>query len=158
MELVYQVAAPDELDELLEFTKQRLADTEPDPIARRFAEWTAPWRRESLEHYLKLGWSFTARVPSQGERRGELMGFFLGQPFLFLRGHTQTLWIEHLDGLDPGIRAGLTDVAVRLARDKHMQRVLFGNGLAGAANGADLKSWPSRAITEEIREVQTTKG
>lgn len=157
MELVYQVAAPPEMEEILAFAQRRLTETEVDPIARRFAEWNAPWRIEALEHYLKLGWSFTARTSAGGE----LVGFFLGQPFLFMRGQTQTLWIEYLDAKHIEERAGLVDVAIRLAREKHLQRVLFAGALAPILKqdgGAVLRAWTYRPITEEIIEVPTTKG
>lgn len=149
MELVYQVAAPSELEEILSFVKSRLNERESDLVARQFAEWSAPWRREALEHYLKLGWSFTARHGA----RGTLAGFFMGQPFLFMRSQTQTLWIEYLDAVDDACKEGLVDVAIRLAREKHLQRVLF-----SAASKPKLGPWPGVRLADEIIEVQTTKG
>lgn len=151
MDLVYQVVAPAELEEILEFARARLSAKESDPTARQFAEWNAPWRREALEHYLNLGWSFTARKGT----RGEVAGFFLGQPLLFVRGHTQTLWIEHLDALDQAALEGLADVAIRLSREKHLQRVLFA-AAAGAAGA--LTRWKADRLDDSIMEVQTTKG
>ncbi len=151
MELVHQVASPAELEEILEFARSRLNGAGIDPMERQFAEWGAPWRREALEHYLKLGWSFTARRGAGGE----IAGFFIGQPFLFMRGQTQTLWIEHLDAVDEAAREGLADVAVRLAREKHLQRVLFS---AAAAVPDVLAVAPASRIEEAIMEVRTTKG
>jgi hypothetical protein len=150
-ELAYQIATPKELDEILAFGEARLAANDPDPTTRMFKSWHAPWRKESLEHYLKLGWSFIVR----DKQTNELLGFFLGQALLFMRGHTQTLWIEALDAKTEEARQGLADVAIRLSREKHLQRVLF----AETANvqGA-IKNFPHAPMQGAITEVATTKS
>jgi hypothetical protein len=153
MELVYQVAVLSELDEILAFAESRLALQISDATDRVFRQWGARWRREALEHYLQLGWSFTVRRKNSGAA-APLAGFFLGQPFLFMRGNTQTLWIEHLDGDADDVRVGLVDVAIRLSREKHLQRVLFGDPSIKDVLG----SWPHSRMSDEIIEVQTTKG
>lgn len=153
VELVYQVASFSELDEILQFAEGRLAHVISDPTERMFASWHAPWRREALEHYLKLGWSFTVR--NKSEPGAPLMGFFLGQALLFLRGQTQTLWIEHIDAISDDARNGLTDVAVRLSREKHLQRVLFRDAESVKSSLTQFKSQP---MPDSITEVFTTKG
>lgn len=52
--------------------------------------WSAPWRKESLEHYLPLGWSFGLW------NKEELVAYALAQPLLFFQCHTQSLWVEHI--------------------------------------------------------------
>jgi hypothetical protein len=150
-ELAYQIATPEELEEILAFGEARLATTETDPTARMFKSWHAPWRKESLEHYLKLGWSFVVR----DKHSNELLGYFLGQALLFMRGHTQTLWIEALDAKTDEARQGLADVAIRLSREKHLQRVLFAE--AANINGA-IKNFPHAPMQGSITEVATTKS
>lgn len=166
MTLVHQVLSPSDLETVYEFASKRLVVEIPDSTERQFASWTAKWRRESLEHYLKLGWSFIVR---EGSHTGPTRGFFLGQPLLFFRGQTQSLWVEHLDGETPEAIASLVDVAVRVGREKHLQRVLF----AEADKHKDyLKAWnptflhsdltgaaeASPTEHERIAIVRTTKG
>src|SRR5690606_20454708 len=89
-------------------------------VERMQIAWKAPWRKESLEHYLKTGWC----IGLYGEQ-GMLVGYFLAQPILFMESLTQTLWIEYLSysNHDDGLK--LVDFAYRYGRDKHLQRVLF---------------------------------
>lgn len=109
----------------MEFAKQRLAARETDPMEREMKSWSARWRGEALDHYLKLGWSYGAF------ENGQLRGFVLGQPFLFHRGLTQTLWLEHLEAENSEIENFLLDCASKWARDKHFQCVLMEEGAAG---------------------------
>lgn len=157
MELVYRVATPAELEDILAFAEEQLKGAEPDETLRMFQSWHARWRREALEHYLALGWSFLAnwRDPSKdGSRRLPIAGFFLAQPLLFVRGMTQSLWIEFLAADSEAARTGLIDVAVRMGRDKHLQRVLFSDA---AAAGTDLGAWRHAPVPDTIFEVPTTK-
>lgn len=85
-----------------------------------FSGWTAPWRKESLEHYLKTGWCLGAF-----EREGSLRGFVLAQPVLFWRRQTQAVWVEYLDAGAESVAFELAEAIVRIGRDKHMQRVIF---------------------------------
>lgn len=89
-------------------------------IERMTISWKAPWRKESLEHYLKTGWCI-----GMYREDGSLEGYFLAQPFLFMESLTQTLWIEYLsyENMDSGVK--LIDFAYKYGRDKHLQRVLF---------------------------------
>lgn len=102
----------------MDFAKRQLASRVGDPMEREMQSWSARWRGEALDHYLPHGWSFGAFKDSQ------LCGFIMGQPFLFCRGLTQTLWIEHVECASPEIEARLLDIAYRWARDKHLQCLL----------------------------------
>ena len=88
-----------------------------DPMERELQSWTAPWRAEALDHYLKLGWSYGAFSGA------ELKGFLLAQPILFFRGLTQTLWVESLLSESAQTSQELLDTVHRWARDKHFQCV-----------------------------------
>jgi hypothetical protein len=149
--IVQQVLSAPDIEEVFNYASARLALSEPNEQDRMFKSWAAKWRREALEHYLKLGWSFIAR----DEQTKQTVGYFLAQPFLFFRGQTQTLWVEHVDGDTKAITDELVDVAVRVAREKHLQRVLF----ADASALADaLKPWHPEPLESDIEVVRTTKG
>ena len=106
---------------IMQFENERLARTAPDPMEREMKVWDARWRGEALEHYLPQGWSFGCFAEMK------LAGYFLGQPYLFHRGLTQTLWIEHLSALSPAVACQLVETAHKWARDKHLQTVLLEN-------------------------------
>lgn len=159
--LVFQVLALADLNEVYDFAEARLREEVPDENERMFRSWDVRWKKEALEHYLKLGWSFVAR------REGKIAGFFLGQPFLFFRGHTQTLWIEHFEAQGEGTAEALCEVAIKVAREKNLQRVLFSNSgdqlggqladqLAGQLNDK-LKKWSPVTMSDSIAEIKTTK-
>lgn len=88
------------------------------PIEAEMLSWQEPWRKESLEHYAKLGWSFICVKDS------EILGYILGQPFLFFNNWTQSLWIESLCFVNQDVGFELMDVAIRWAKTKHLQKVL----------------------------------
>lgn len=143
-----QILSLSELAEVIEFARARSSGAGAgDP----FVEWSAPWRTESLEHYLKLGWSMSRRDPVTGR----LCGYILAQPFLFWRKQTQTVWIEHVDGETPAIKNELIETLIRIGREKHMQRVLIPLGL-----GPDeaIRARSGKVIEDDIVEFQTTKG
>ena len=149
MNLVHQVLSLPDIDEVYDFAAGRLATRIPDETERTFKSWSEPWRREALEHYLKLGWSFITR------ENGKVAGFFLAQPFIFFRGQTQTLWVEHIEASNAEVTDVLVEVAVKVAREKHLQRVLFANA-PSVAN--ELKRWNPEALETSIAVVKTTKG
>lgn len=106
-------------DEILDFAKDRLAEQTGNPIESELAAWTARWRGEALDHYLKQGWSF-------GAFENQLLkGFILAQPYLFHRGLTQTLWVEWLDAENSEIARKLLETVHHWARDKHFQCILL---------------------------------
>jgi len=147
--LVFQVLSPPDLDEVHAFADRALQARIPDETARVFESWSAKWRREALEHYLKLGWSFIARED------GRVAGFFIAQPFLFFRGQTQTLWVEHIEASEAYVREALVEIAVRIAREKHLQRVIFADS---DRLGSELGRWNPVPLKEPMAEVKTTKG
>ena len=121
MSLFLQVLQIDEIDEILALENQYLKDRVPDEMDRQIQSWNSRWRKESLEHYLPLGWSFSVRDDSK------LLGYFLGQAMIFFDGQTQSLWIEHLQFTNLQARDSLIELAVKLGREKHLQKVYFPN-------------------------------
>ncbi|NJL25209.1 MAG: hypothetical protein HC902_08550 [Calothrix sp. SM1_5_4] len=116
----FAVLLPQDKERILTFAKAELARAITDPVERDMQSWSARWRPEALDHYLPLGWSYGAF-----DGGGSMIGYILGQPLLFYRGLTQTLWIEGL-GYDGEETAGaLLETAYRWARDKHFQTLLL---------------------------------
>lgn len=148
-----QILSPTEQDVVLAFSRARCKQSHPDDP---FVEWSASWRKESLEHYLKLGWSMARREPDTGR----LLGYILAQPVLFMRQQTQTVWIEHVEGETPSIMSELVDTVIRVAREKHMQRVLmaFDSAKADLGLGEVIRLRNGRMIEDDILEFRTTKG
>ncbi len=104
-----------------------------------FASWDSRGRKESLEYYLPLGWSF-AYGHFYGSDK-ELNGYFLAQPLIFFEGHTQSLWIEHIQYNSLKVRDELCETAYRMARDKHFQRIYFPKAVHNAVSKYRLKNW-----------------
>lgn len=128
MGLFCRIVQASDLDEILNFEEKKLIEQHPDESDRMFASWNSRARKEALEHYFSLGWSFLARDPEQKSTysdEGLLVGYFLGQPLLFFEGQTQSLWVEHLQYQSLIARDQLCDLAYRLSREKHFQRVLM---------------------------------
>ncbi len=116
----FYVATIADLDRIYSFSRDILEEKAKDKTAFMFDSWTAPWRKESLEHYLSGGWSFIATDLDKN-----VVGFFLAQPILFMARQTQSLWVEMLLGCDQGVVEFLAEIAIKTAREKHLQRVLF---------------------------------
>ena len=120
----YRIAQLDDVDAVYDFEfKQKLSNI-ADEYEQQMAVWTSAFRKESLEHYFKLGWSFLAL-----NEKNEIQGFFLGQTLLFFDHQTQTLWLEHLSAANLDISTELVDIAFRLSREKHLQRVLLSDSI-----------------------------
>lgn len=115
-----KILAPQDLEAILAFEKSKLVGEDFD---REMASWHARWRKEALEHYLPLGWSFCKR------ENGELTAYILCQPLLFFEGWTQSLWIEHVSASRSEDAQEMIDIAYRWARDKHLQKVFFNTQL-----------------------------
>lgn len=115
-----KVLGPQNEEEVLHFERVLLNNSPGDEIEKEMASWKARWRKESLEHYLKLGWSFGI-----WDSDGKLEAYLLGQPLIFFQSYTQTLWVEHISVKNQESLGTLVEVAYRWARDKHFQRVLF---------------------------------
>ena len=115
-----------DLDHILEYENKELQKTIDDDMEREMASWHARWRKEALEHYLPLGWSFGIwETPNENPI---LHGYFLAQPQLFVRGLTQSLWLEHLSYQSEDIGKQLVDIAYRFSREKHLQALLMPKG------------------------------
>ena len=143
-----RVLTPEEIDEVLVYERELLKTKIENDFERELAEWSARWRREALEYYLPLGWSFAVRDQNQ-----KLQGYFLGQPLLFFRGHTQNLWVEHLSAQSADVQKLLIEIAYRWSRDKHLQRVLFAQ-----ADWLDsVSGYPIEKFSDNIVEIRTTK-
>lgn len=157
MSLYCRVIQIEDLNEIFDYESKKLQELIADESERALASWHARWRKEALEHYLPLGWSFLARdrdISSSFSSEGQLVGYFLAQPFLFMEGHTQCLWLEHLSYSSLQARDELCDLAYRLSREKHFQRVMFPN-MSGVANSVAVlkpENWQPN-----ILNIKTTK-
>lgn len=120
MSLDFKIVQASEIPEILDYEQRKLAEQILNEEDRAILSWNARWRKEALEHYIPMGWSFLAR-----DATGKLMGYFIAQPLLFLDGNTQSLWMEHLQYSSLQARDELSDLAYRLSREKHLQKVYF---------------------------------
>ena len=120
MNLECKVMTSEDLEDILSYGMAQLSG---EGIDKEMKSWHAVWRREALEHYAPLGWSFVSRD------QGQLQGYVLAQPVLFFKGWTQTLWIEHISAHSPELKTYLFEVVYRWARDKHFQKVYFHDSL-----------------------------
>ncbi len=116
----YQIAQTEDLENIYAYAEAQLKTEFPDDMERMIAIWESRFRKEALEHYLKLGWSFVGK-----NSENKICGFFLGQPLLFFQAQTQTLWVEYILADDLKIKSELVDIAYKLSRDKHFQQVIF---------------------------------
>lgn len=124
MSVNFQIIQASDLEDIISFEQDILAQTIPDEVERMMQVWKSRWRKESLDHYLPLGWSFIARDSTQ-----KVVGYFLAQPLLFFDGNTQTLWVEHIQAASEDVLNGLSEIAYKLSREKHFQKVLFPQNL-----------------------------
>lgn len=138
MELDFKVIQAIDIEELVAFDIERLGEQHSDPEDLMFATWSSRARREAVEHYAKLGWSFKALDTKQN-----VQGFILAQPLLFLSGQTQSLWVEYVCYNSIEVRDRLLDLSYRLAREKHLQCVYFSqqHHLALASNAIKSHPW-----------------
>lgn len=158
MSLVLKIAMISEAEEILDFERRKMIDIIPDETERELAAWNSRWRKEALNHYLPMGWSFICRDTSQQSTfssEGQLVGYFIAQPLLFFDGNTQTLWVEHLQFSSLQARDELCDLAYRLSREKHLQRVIFPSspGVQNATKHLKAENWDPSTIF-----IRTTKG
>lgn len=133
---------------ILAFENQRLRDQIADEADREIASWHASWRKESLDHYLPLGWSFGIFKDQ------DLLGYFLAQPLLFASGLTQTMWLEHVSALETQTFVELIEVAYRIAKEKHFQRVLI---RAPEVLNPNQGIFQLQRLDENIFELKTAK-
>lgn len=137
MSISLRVLRPENQIEIQNFAKINAKFTNP------FEEWSAPWREESLKHYLPLGWCLGAF--ENAEPNSKLCGFLLAQPILFWMKNTQTLWVEAVLGETKEIEDQLLTASIGWSKDKHLQRVVMTNKDKG------------QAIQEQLFEVLTTR-
>lgn len=158
MSLFCRIIQISDLQEIIDHETRKLVETIPDENDRTIHAWHARWRKESLEHYLPLGWSFLARdtdVVSPASKEGALVGYFIAQPFLFVDGMTQSLWVEHLSYSSLQARDELCELAYKLAREKHFQRVFFPNvgGISNSVAAFKPETWSSPVLCVKTSKV-----
>jgi hypothetical protein len=151
MSLICRVIQSDDLQDILDLENKKLQDAYPDEMERMMAGWNSKFRVEALNHYIPLGWSFLAR----DEDSDALLGYFIAQPLLFLDGQTQSLWVEHVQYSSLQARDELCELAYKLGREKHLQRVYFpnDNGVPNSVKSFKADSWQPGTLS-----VKTTKG
>ena len=158
MSLFCRVVQIQDLQEILDFENKKLQELIPDEMERTLHSWNVRWRKEALEHYLSLGWSFLARdkdKPSSYSDEGLLVGYFIAQPLLFLDGQTQSLWVEHLQYGSLQARDELCELAYKLSREKHFQKVFFPNesGITNSISAFKAETW-----NPAVMHIKTTKA
>lgn len=148
--LTVRILLTTDRDALLNFSKERLQKKSGNSMEAEMQSWTAPWRAESLDHYLPTGWCFGAF-----DNENRLQGYVLAQPFLFFRGKTQTVWVEHLEFDDKAAGPLLIDTVYRWSRDKHMQCVLVENSEDSVHS---LEGWPNvQSVREKYLEIKSAR-
>lgn len=150
MAFICRIMEEKDIPEILNLENKKLNESGLSEIERSMHSWNARWRSEFLEHYSKTGWSFVC----VDEETNQLQGYFLGQALLFLDGQMQTLWIEHMHYNSIMIRDELSEVAYKLSREKHFQRVIFPNvqGISNALAAFKSENWNPNAFI-----IKTTK-
>ncbi len=151
MSLYCKVILAEDLQEILDLENKKLQEAYPDEMERMMAGWNSKFRIEALNHYIPMGWSFLAR----DNETHKLMGYFIAQPLLFLDGQTQSLWVEHVQHCSLQARDELCELAYKLGREKHLQRVYFPheNGVPNSISSFKPETWKPGTIS-----VKTTKG
>lgn len=150
MTMHIQVLTENDLEEVLHLERQKLCGS--DELSISMQEWHARWRQEALEFYLEKAWSFG--LFHKKENQLQLSSYFLAQPILFFRSMTQNLWLEHTFFSNQEEGAMLMEVAYKLSREKHLQRLLF--------DSAELLPYVStlkhNQVEPDLYEVLTTKA
>ncbi len=145
----YRIAQLEDVDSVHQFAIKMNFPEDPESFENKMMVWDSAYRKEALEHYLKLGWSFVAF-----DAENKLAGFFLGQALLFLDKQTQTLWIEYVLAVNSEVKTELIDIAYRLSREKHFQRVLLPSELK---NEKLTKPLPFQDWERKTSALKTTK-
>jgi hypothetical protein len=148
MSLNLRVAGIGDLDRIYQYETENLQTRISDEMERSIFSWNARWRKESLEHYLPLGWSFVA------DQNDELKGYFIAQPLVFFDGQTQSLWLEHIAASSDQVLEQLCEVAYKVGREKHLQKVFFPKD---DAVFNIVKNWKGTLWDPETVQVKTTK-
>lgn len=160
MSLYLRVVQTADLEEIVKFEQSKLRETINDEMERELQSWNSRWRKEALEHYLPMGWSFLARDQSQTSQfsnEGQLVGYFLGQPLLFFEGNTQSLWIEHLQYISLQARDQLCELAYKLSREKNFQKVYFPEtqSIFNAVKTFKAQNWAPQVLSISTTRAST---
>ena len=147
--ITYRIAQLEDVEKVYEFEISEKFPTDPESYENKMQVWDSSYRKESLEHHFKLGWSFVAVDSNQ-----QIVGFFLGQPLLFVDKQTQTLWVEYISAGSDEILTELVDIAYRLSREKHFQRVLYS---ASVKDRAISKPFSFQVWDRATISLKTTK-
>jgi hypothetical protein len=145
----YRIAQLQDVESVFLYESARKNDPSAGEIENQIMIWDSNFRKEALEHYFKLGWSFIAQ-----DEQGQIAGFFMGQPLLFVDKQTQSLWVEYVSADNDEIFTELVDIAFRLSREKHFQRVLLADSVQ---NSPLKKDFPFRELERKIVYLKTTK-
>lgn len=138
-----KVLRSDDKPKILAFEAIKQAELN-DPLSF-MQNWSAPWREESLDHYLNLGWSMAHSLDS----KTEIKGYVLAQPILFFGGHTQSLWIETIRANSEIVFLTLLDAVTRVAKEKHLQQIFFHQSL--------VQDFESKSIGNKLSELKIEK-
>lgn len=154
----YRIMQAEDVEEIYDYESRKLAEQIPDESDRMIHSWSVRWRKEALEHYSKLGWSFIARntdKKSTWSDEGELIGYFIAQPLLFVDGKTQSLWVEHVQFSSLQVRDELCELACKLSREKHFQKIFFQNDntIMNSLTLFKPEPWDAKVIS-----IKTTKA
>ncbi len=149
MSLLYRIAELADVEMVFAYESKKIHDPSLGEIENQILIWDSHFRKEALEHYFKLGWSFLAL-----DQNNQLAGFFMGQPLLFVDKQTQSLWVEHISADSNEIFTELVDIAYRLSREKHFQRVLFSKEIQKTKL---IKEFPFKDLERQITYLKTTK-
>lgn len=172
MDINIRVIYPSEVDQILEFEKRKLSEIVSDPLERDLLSWKTRWTKESLTHYISMGWSFLIKetiyeeVPSEDKRlkdkipteeSASLLGYFLAQPLSYFEGEPQSLWVEHIQFASLQIRDELCSLIYKLAKDKYFQKIYFPNitSIGNAIKHLKPEEWrPSVYCIKTLRGLE----
>lgn len=152
MVYIEKVLTPESEQEAFEFGQRELEKSVPDSFERMMMNWNSSWRSEALAHYSQTGWSFYLREPSSNK----ICGVILAQMVLFFNGQTQSLWVEDVAGDSELEIEQLLEIAIRWAKDKHLQKVFFAPTI-NLKNSRVIKEFSGR-WTDGQWIVNTTKS
>ncbi len=147
--ITYRIAQLDDVEKVYDFEVTQNFQDDHDSFENKMLVWDSSYRKESLEHHFKLGWSFVAIDANE-----EIAGFFLGQPLLFVDKQTQTLWVEYVSAKSDDILTELIDIAYKLSREKHFQKVLLSSSVTERTLS---KPFPFQVWDRQTVSLKTTK-
>lgn len=144
----YRIAQLEDVIPVFTYESRKNFGDSAEQIENQILMWDSFYRKEALEHYFKLGWSFIAE-----DSEKNICGFFMGQPLLFLDKQTQSLWVEYVSADSNETYTQLVDIAYRLSREKHFQKVMFAEDVEQILN----QKFPFKKWERSISYLKTTK-